>query len=343
MHTSKYMTDALIYSDDQSETLTNTWSSGCQYSAPTGTSSCAIPLGCPTYNTPSGCDTNAYEMSCTNLDSKETKRKKAKKQVKIYHIPELKRISAQTVLHSFVTAIMKIKPDVATMNRHFSNVVIDAMRELVELEDKLFFKDRLLLWVTSNQFHPIMIIIKNLELVFDQSFVRELNDDYIYVKYDYETGKFSLQSFKKKEESEEDIESFKETVSFEIGAKYKLINYAIESKKEKIYICKKVLHVYKGEEVDIVIMKCTHAQNDEDIFTLTKNDCKSIGMKYERGLQVFSEFENFERIEVQKDEVKENNKPASNKATYHQQPSFDSDFMANSYINNKMTVLNEDL
>lgn len=287
----KYMTDALIYSDDSSETLTNTWSSGYQYnSALTGTSSCTIPLGCPTYSS-SVRNTNAYIGN-----KKEIKHKKTKKQVKIYHIPELKIISAQTVLYSFVTAIMNIKPDVATMNRHFSNVVIDAARELVELEDGSFFQCKLLLWVTSNRFWPIMMTVKDSELVFDQSFVREPNDDYIYVKYDYETGKFGLQSFKKKETSEEDSEAIKEIVSFEIGAKYKLINYAIESKKEKTYICKKVLHVYKGEEVDIVIMKCTHAQNDEDIFTLTKNDCKSIGMKYERGLQVFSEYEAFEKV-----------------------------------------------
>lgn len=85
----------------------------------------------------------------------------------------------------------------------------------------------------------------------------------------------------------------KNNKKFKIGEEYRLRNKSVFSMKEKRYICKKVVYKMSDEPVEIVVMKCIDVVLDEDVYTLSKNDCKKIHLKYEPGLQVFSMKENF--------------------------------------------------
>ena len=207
------------------------------------------------------------------------------------------------------SAVMLTKPDLLYLDKSFSHLVLKEIINMSGIEVPQYAEVHLedfVIKVKTATYNPFFLVPdKSNHLVYDKKFKFRNKNNLWIIDFDYNLMTYTI------EQNAIDIENKNKNnvdTKFVVGAKYTLTNIAIESKKVKEYICKKVLHEYKGEVVDIVIMKCTHKQEDEDIFTLTKNDCKSIGMKYERGLQVFSEFENFECIEVQKDEVKENNK-----------------------------------
>lgn len=83
--------------------------------------------------------------------------------------------------------------------------------------------------------------------------------------------------------------SQKKTVKFIVGEQYKLRSKSVigEKTQEKIYICKQKVHQIENCVINAVIMKQISGPQ-YNIYTLNKNDCKMLHVKFEPGLQVLS-------------------------------------------------------
>ena len=96
-------------------------------------------------------------------------------------------------------------------------------------------------------------------------------------------------------------ESDKYIPRFVEGEKYSLQGVACDGfkMKEKVYELVGVIDEYKGTKIDSVIVKQISGDKHH-IFTLSKNDCKHLNIKYESGLQLFPKNLPWRRV---KDEI----------------------------------------
>lgn len=116
-------------------------------------------------------------------------------------------------------------------------------------------------------------------------------------------------TFLKPEECETD--ELEETVRFCTGGHYTLTTEACDGfpSTTKTYECKGVVKAMSGVDINSVIMK----QIDGDsgaIFSLTKADCKILGVTFEDGLQLFPESMGWEKVnDAQSNNSQEDEKP----------------------------------
>ena len=84
------------------------------------------------------------------------------------------------------------------------------------------------------------------------------------------------------------VEHTKDVPTFIIGEKYSLKGVSCDGfeMKEKIYELVGTIDTYGGVEIESVIVKQVSGESGT-IFTLSKNDCDSIGIEYQQGLQLF--------------------------------------------------------
>ncbi|MBR6516926.1 MAG: hypothetical protein IKT40_08850 [Bacilli bacterium] len=93
---------------------------------------------------------------------------------------------------------------------------------------------------------------------------------------------------------------------FTVGDKYTIQGDECDgfSMSSKLYeLVGKCDQLY-GIDVNAVIMKQLSGDKSSLIFSLTKDDCKSLGVNFERGLQVFSKNLSWKKIEENKKEEK---------------------------------------
>ena len=94
--------------------------------------------------------------------------------------------------------------------------------------------------------------------------------------------------------------SIKETLQtkFKLNTLY-TYNYNKSLRSNKIFECKKVIYSIRDNPAKIVIMKQInkHDMSDDNlVYTLNKEDCKKLHIKYEPGLEVYSMDLNWKEI-----------------------------------------------
>lgn len=87
------------------------------------------------------------------------------------------------------------------------------------------------------------------------------------------------------------------TVKFVRGKQYKLRFKGIEGCDSQtiLYKCVQIIHTIKNEDVGIVVMKAMeeHPIQSHQVYCLNRFDCKKYHIKYEDGLEVFSQMMNW--------------------------------------------------
>lgn len=87
------------------------------------------------------------------------------------------------------------------------------------------------------------------------------------------------------------------TVKFVRGKQYKLRFKGMEGCNSQtiLYRCVQIIHTIKNEDVGIVVMKAMeeHPIQSHQVYCLNRFDCKKYHIKYEDGLEVFSQMMNW--------------------------------------------------
>ena len=88
---------------------------------------------------------------------------------------------------------------------------------------------------------------------------------------------------------------------------YYLQNEPIEGFEQKKRLFKIVKHIpsYKGEPINSVIVKRVGDNHNGNMFTLTKSDCRKLGLNYESGLEIYPSTFPFIKCEQQETETKD--------------------------------------
>lgn len=121
------------------------------------------------------------------------------------------------------------------------------------------------------------------------------------------------------------VNSRKKLNKFIRGAYYRLktgkkkIDSSIlfENAPDRIYQLKTILNQWNGQKMDCVIMKQVQGPTDHKMFSLSKQQCQAFHLKFEHGLEIFSQSGNrFQRI-IQRFPINDCQKDENDLSTYY--------------------------